>query len=89
MVTYTEEELVYREDLTQKLLTLEHAKSVLIGRGDAPLFINQLTDLQNLVQGWMNQAVQAKQQQESTKDGGQPPTGKPEPDQPDETPEDE
>jgi hypothetical protein len=93
MVTYTEEELNYREDLTQKLLTLEHVKSVLIGRGDDPLFVNQIVDMQNIVKQWMAQAVRDKQlqqqQQGLVKDGGQPPAGKQEPEPEEESGEDE
>ena len=89
MVMYTEQEVAYRDDLTQKLLTLEHAKSVLIGRGDDPMFVNQLADLQTIVKQWMAQAVREKQQKQEIKDGGQPPTAEPQgqeedPDAPDE-----
>lgn len=58
--TYTEEEVNYREDLLEKLMTLEHVRSILAVRDEAPVYINQINSLQRLVQGWYNKAVEAK-----------------------------
>lgn len=73
-ITYTQKEVEYRDDLQQKLLTLEHVKSILIGRDDSPVFIHQINDLSELVRSWLMQSIEAKRglanEQKETKEEG-------------------
>ena len=57
---YTQEDMEYREDLLKKITTLEHVKGILIAREDAPIFINQIQDLLNIVYGWYEGAINKK-----------------------------
>jgi hypothetical protein len=58
---YTEEEMSVREDLLEKMMVLEHVRAGLIIRDEAPVYINQIANLQRLVQGWYTKAVNDKQ----------------------------
>jgi hypothetical protein len=68
-VNFTEEEVEYREDLQQKLLTLEHAKGLLIARDDSPVFIHQIQSLHDIVQQWYVNAVMAKRGVQNERSG--------------------
>lgn len=57
---YTEEDMSVREDLLEKMMTLEHVKAGLMIRDESPVYINQINNLQRLVQGWYTKAVNAK-----------------------------
>jgi hypothetical protein len=57
---YTEEDMSVREDLLEKLMTLEHVKAGLMIRDESEVYINQINNLQRLVQGWYTKAVNEK-----------------------------
>jgi hypothetical protein len=58
---YTEEDMSVREDLLEKMMVLEHVRAGLIIRDEAPVYVNQIANLQRLVQGWYTAAVAKKQ----------------------------
>lgn len=60
VVTFTAEEVGYRDDLMQKLLTLNHVKSILVSTGDSVIFIRQIEDLASLVEGWIEEQIRMK-----------------------------
>lgn len=70
-VFYTQEEVDEREDLLQKLLTLDHVKSILVSRGDSPLYIRQVEDLASIIRGWIDANARAKSRQVEENASGQ------------------
>lgn len=58
--TYTQEEVDFREDLLQKLMTCDHVKGVLIARDDSPIFISQIADMKNIFLKWYQDALAGK-----------------------------
>ena len=69
---YTQYDMDFREDLMKKITTLEHVKAILIAREDAPLFINQIQDLLEIVYGWYNEAITKKPGDAVAKSGPEP-----------------
>jgi hypothetical protein len=59
--TYSHDEVMYREDLLEKIYTCEHAISILKGRDDSAGFIEQLKSIQMIFRNWYQQAVMSKQ----------------------------
>jgi hypothetical protein len=77
---YTQDEMNFREDLLQKLMTCDHVKGVLIARDDSPVFIHQIEDMKSIFQKWYTDTINEKMmklQQSEAKDEGD------EPEQPD------
>jgi len=62
-VMYTEAEVEAREDLMQKLMTIDHIKSVLVERKDPQHFIKDLDDLREMVGNMLRNFLAYKQQQ--------------------------
>jgi len=61
VIMYTQEEVNFREDLMQKLMTLDHIKSVLVGRGDSEIFIKHTDELRDMVKNQFLYYMQQKQ----------------------------
>lgn len=57
---YTQEEVDFREDLLQKLMTCDHVKGVLIAREDSPIFITQISDMKQIFLKWYQDALAGK-----------------------------
>lgn len=67
VVMYTQAEVNYREDLMQKLMTLDHIKSVLVGRGDSEIFIKHTEEIRGMISDAFLQYMQAKQGAQNAK----------------------
>ena len=60
VIMYTQEEVNFREDLMQKLMTLDHIKSVLVGRGDPQVFIKHTDEIRNMINNLVHEYFNAK-----------------------------
>lgn len=60
VMMYTEAEVEEREDLMQKLMTLDHIKSVLVALGDSPVFIKHTEEIRTMVNNLAINYFQAK-----------------------------
>lgn len=73
---YTQDEMNFREDLLQKLMTCDHVKGVLIAREDSPIFIHQIEDMKQIFMKWYQDAINEKlvkvQQQDEKEEGEEP-----------------
>jgi hypothetical protein len=75
---YTQDELDFREDILQKLMTCDHVRGVLIAREDSPIFIHQVEDMKKIFMKWYQDAINEKAAKMTAKDieegdGGEPP----------------
>lgn len=82
-IMFTVEDMNYQSDLMQKLLTLDHVKSILVGNGDAEIFIKQIKYIREIFEEDLTRFVQFKQSggvinegqdQQPTDEGGPAPT---------------
>jgi hypothetical protein len=73
---YTQEEMNFREDLLQKLMTCDHVRGVLIAREDSPIFIHQIENMKQIFQRWYQEAINEKtaamQKQDAREEGEEP-----------------
>lgn len=67
VVMYTQADVEEREDLMQKLMTLDHIKSVLVALGDSPVFIKHTEEIRSMVNNLAINYFQAKQGAQNAK----------------------
>lgn len=72
----------YILDLNEKLMTLEHVIAGLALRDESPIYITQMTNLQKIVIGWFNKAMEeSKMKLEPAVKGNKEPAATGEPDE--------